>query len=138
MDHVSKDKRSAIMAKVKGVNTTPEILLRKYLFGKGYRYRKNDKRFPGKPDIFIPKYRIAIFIHGCFWHGHNCKFFRMPKSNVAYWQKKIEGNMHRDVTNLQKNKEMGIKVITVWECELREAKSLNSIYNQLTVLQNTK
>jgi DNA mismatch endonuclease (patch repair protein) len=98
-DIFTKEKRSDIMSKISGKETKPEILVRKYLFANGFRYRKNDKRFPGKPDIVLPKYKTIIFIHGCFWHGHNCKRGKLPETRKSFWKKKISQNIERDKRN---------------------------------------
>ncbi|MDP3387024.1 MAG: very short patch repair endonuclease [Eubacteriales bacterium] len=130
VDKFSAEKRSEIMSKIKGKNTKIEINVRKYLFSKGFRYRKNDKRYPGTPDLVLPKYKTAVFINGCFWHGHeNCKLYRLPKSNVEFWQKKIERNQNNYLRNKSKLEEMGFKVIVVWECELR--KSFDNAMNEV-------
>ena len=108
------------MAKVKGKNTKPEIYVRKYLFSKGFRYRINDPRYPGRPDIVLPKYRTAIFVHGCFWHGHkDCKYARLPSTNREFWGDKIRTNIERDKRNIELLEQEGWKVIVVWQCELR-------------------
>ena len=90
------------MSKISGTETKPEILVRKYLFGKGFRFRKNDKRLPGRPDIVLPKYKTVIFIHGCFWHGHHCKAGKLPETNKDFWENKINSNMERDKKNQHK------------------------------------
>lgn len=96
-DIFSKEKRSIIMSKISSKNTKPEILVRKYLFAHGFRFRVNDKRLPGKPDILLPKHKSVIFVNGCFWHGHeNCKAATLPSSNVDYWRNKISSNVERD------------------------------------------
>ncbi len=119
----SSDMRSYNMSKIKGKDTKPEILVRKYLFSKGFRYRINDKRYPGRPDIILPKYKTVIFINGCFWHVHeNCKYFVWPSSNVEFWKDKLGRNKQRDEKNIAELKNMGWRVITVWECELRKDK----------------
>jgi len=131
MDTFSKSKRSEIMAKVSGANTKPEIIVRKFLFSKGFRYRINVKNLQGKPDIVLPKYKTIIFIHGCFWHGHqNCEAATLPTSNIEYWTKKVSSNIARDFKNTQQLKSNGWKVITVWECELRK-KVLNITLSEL-------
>lgn len=118
-DTVSKEKRSEIMSRIRGKDTKIEVMVRKWLFAHGFRYRKNDKRYPGTPDIVLPKYRTVVFVNGCFWHGHeNCKLYSQPKSNVEYWKTKIESNIHRDEKNIKSLEEDGWKVIVVWECEL--------------------
>ena len=120
MDIWSKKKRSAVMAKIKGKDTKPEWIVRRYLFSRGYRYRKNVKGLPGTPDIVLRKYGIVIFIHGCFWHGHEVDG-TMPKTNREFWKNKIEGNKLRDKRNKEKLRKMGWSVITVWECQLKSA-----------------
>ena len=112
MDIWSKKKRSAVMAKIKGKDTKPEWIVRRYLFSRGYRYRKNVKGLPGTPDIVLRKYGIVIFIHGCFWHGHEVDG-TMPKTNREFWKNKIEGNKLRDKRNKEKLRKMGWSVITV-------------------------
>ena len=121
MDVFSKSKRSEIMSKVSSKDTTPEILVRKYLFSKGFRFRKNVKELSGKPDIVLPKYKTVIFIHGCFWHGHeNCEAAKLPATNVDYWTKKVSLNVIRNFQNIQLLKESGWNVIVIWECELKK------------------
>lgn len=123
-----------IMSRIKGKNTKPEEIVRKYLFSKGFRYRKNDKRLPGTPDIVLPKYKTVIFVNGCFWHGHEgCKYFVWPKDNADFWKEKIESNIMRDI---RKNKELvdrGWRVITIWECEIKHDKdaTLNKLTEQI-------
>lgn len=120
MDVFSKSKRSDIMSKVSGKDTRPELLVRKYLFSKGFRYRKNVKDMPGKPDILLLKYKTIIFVHGCFWHGHEgCDAAKLPASNVDYWIKKISSNIKRDSQNIQQLRMLGWNIIVVWECELK-------------------
>lgn len=110
------------MSKIRSKNTVPEMIVRKYLHRKGFRYRLHDKKLPGKPDVVLPKYRTAIFVQGCFWHAHEgCKYYRLPKSNTDYWFKKIEGNISRDRLNQHALKKMGWNVIIVWECELKRS-----------------
>jgi DNA mismatch endonuclease (patch repair protein) len=119
-DIVTPAKRSEMMAGIKGKNTKPEILVRKLLFKHGYRYRTASKHLPGKPDIVLPKHNAVIFIHGCFWHGHElCNLFRLPKSRKEFWSKKISGNIIRDEISIAKLQEDGWRVCTVWECALK-------------------
>ncbi|WP_289751531.1 very short patch repair endonuclease [uncultured Bacteroides sp.] len=120
MDIWDKKKRSAVMAKIKGRDTKPEWIVRCYLFSRGYRYRKNVKGLPGTPDIVLRKYGIVIFIHGCFWHGHEVDG-TMPKTNREFWKKKIEQNKQRDAKNKEALRKMGWSVMTVWECQLKPA-----------------
>jgi DNA mismatch endonuclease (patch repair protein) len=134
MDIWDKEKRSKVMSKIRSKNTNPELTLRKALFAKGFRYRINDKKLPGKPDIVFPKYKTAIFIHGCFWHGHedcNCKIAHIPKSNVEYWSNKIAKNKKRDAENYTKMQALGWNVITIWECEISK-KNIGAILNDIS------
>ena len=117
-DVFSKQKRSEIMSKISGKETKPEILVRKFLFSKGFRFRKNDKRYPGKPDVVLPKYKTVIFIHGCFWHGHICKAAKLPDTRNEFWEKKISRNVERDKKNICELKNMGWKVTIIWQCEI--------------------
>jgi DNA mismatch endonuclease (patch repair protein) len=119
MDKFTTEKRSSIMSRISGKETNPEILVRKFLFMHGFRYRKNSSTLPGKPDIVLPKYKTIIFVNGCFWHGHkNCKKAKLPVTNRTFWQKKIKGNVHRDIRQKKCLEEMGYRVITLWQCEL--------------------
>lgn len=115
-----KATRSYNMSRIKGKDTKPEMLVRKFLHANGFRYRLHAKDLPGKPDIVLPKYKTVIFVHGCFWHGHEgCKYFVVPKTKTEWWLNKINGNIANDqkaVAALQKN---GWKIITLWECELK-------------------
>lgn len=120
MDIWSKKKRSAVMAKIRSRDTKPEWIVRRYLFSRGYRYRKNVKGLPGTPDIVLRKYGIVIFIHGCFWHGHEVDG-HIPHSNSDFWRKKIERNKQRDARDKETLKRMGWRVMTVWECQLKPA-----------------
>lgn len=129
--------RSRNMAAIKGKDTKPEMIVRKYLFSRGLRFRVQVRKLPGTPDIVLPKYKTAIFVNGCFWHGHEgCKYFRLPKSNVEFWKEKIERNIERDRESMQALLDLGWKVIRVWECELRNKANreeiLNKIYASIT------
>ena len=119
-DNHTPEVRSQNMSHIRSTNSKPEEKVRKYLFSRGFRYRKNDRRYPGKPDIVLPKYRTVIFINGCFWHKHNCPRFVWPASNQEYWIPKILRNAERDQKNQTLLKEHGWKVIVVWECQLRK------------------
>lgn len=119
-DTKTKEERSVNMSRIRSINTKPEEIVRKYLFSHGFRYRKNDKRYSGKPDIVLPKYRTVIFVNGCFWHMHSCSRSRLPHSNQEYWKPKIERNIERDAQNKQKLENDGWKVIVIWECELKK------------------
>ena len=137
--------RSENMARVKSKKTKPEIFLRKLLWHKGFRYRVNYKNLPGSPDIYLPKYKTAIFVNGCFWHMHeNCKYSSIPKSNYEFWKNKLEGNVERDKKNYAQLESMGIKVIVVWGCEIKRmmkdesvlSKKVNSIYQKIIYNHN--
>lgn len=120
MDKLSAEQRHKNMAAIHSVNTKPEMIVRKFLFSRGFRYRLNHKRLPGHPDIVLRKYRTCIFINGCFWHGHEgCGYFKMPKSNVEFWTAKITRNKERDVRVQKELAKMGWNCITIWECELK-------------------
>ena len=115
--------RSFNMAMIHGKDTKPEIKVRKYLFSKGFRFRKNDRRYLGKPDIVLPKYKTIVFVNGCFWHGHkDCKYYSLPKTNSDFWQKKINRNIERDAQTYQSLASDGWRIIVVWECQLKNKK----------------
>ena len=123
-----KKTRSYNMSRIKGKDTKPEMLVRKFLHANGFRYKLHDKKLPGKPDIVLPKYNTVIFVHGCFWHGHaNCKYFVVPKTNTQWWIDKITGNKANDKKAIKALKKDGWKVIVVWECKLKPAKLKNSL-----------
>ncbi len=128
-DVFAPEKRSEIMRAVRGAGTKPEIALRKALFAKGFRYRLNAKDLPGKPDIVLPKYRAVIFVHGCFWHGHDCpRGRRAPKTNAAYWREKIMRNKERDRIAIAALQRHGWSVKISWECDLKDSsKEANKI-----------
>ena len=119
-DIKSPEARSKNMAAIKGKETKPEEMVRKYLFHHGFRYRKNVAGLPGTPDIVLPKYKTIVFVNGCFWHKHDgCKYFVWPQNNANFWRQKILKNVERDQSNRHLLNEMGWKVLTVWECELK-------------------
>ena len=120
MDIWSKEKRSAVMAKIRSKDTKPEWVVRRYLFSRGYRYRKNVKGLPGTPDIVLRKYGVAIFVHGCFWHGHEVDG-HLPHTRREYWKEKIERNRRRDARDRAELRRLGWHVMTVWECQLKPA-----------------
>lgn len=133
----TKKIRSYNMSQIKGKDTKPEETVRKFLFSQGFRYRKNDKRLPGKPDVVLPKYRTVIFVNGCFWHKHeHCKYFVWPKSTVDFWKEKINSNVQRDQRNYQKLSDMGWKVLIVWECELKPHKIDGTINGLIDNIKN--
>lgn len=119
MDIMSPERRSRLMSRIHGADTGPEMLVRRYLFAHGLRYRLHDRHFPGHPDLYVPKYRVAVEIRGCFWHRHpGCKLASNPKSHRSFWRKKFERNMARDRLNEVKIRAMGARLLVVWECEL--------------------
>ncbi|GAB4286299.1 MAG: DNA mismatch endonuclease Vsr [Ignavibacteriaceae bacterium] len=120
--------RSYNMSMIRGKNTKPELIVRKFLHSKGFRFRLHKKELPGKPDVVLPKYRTVIFIHGCFWHGHkNCKYFVVPKTRTKWWINKIEGNRLNDKRNNAQLRKAGWKIITLWECQLKPKKVLKTL-----------
>ncbi len=131
MDNLTLQNRHKNMSSIRSKGTKPEILVRKFLWRKGVRYRLNNPRLPGHPDIVLRKYRTCIFVNGCFWHGHEgCKYFRVPKTNTEFWVKKITRNIERDKEEQQQLARMGWHCITVWECELKgeeRGKTLESL-----------
>jgi len=130
------------MSRIKGKDTKPEMMVRKYIFSKGFRYRLHDKRLPGKPDIVLPSLKVVIFIHGCFWHGHsNCRYFVIPKTRTEWWLTKIERNKQLDNENLLKLKSNGWKVFIIFECKLKSnlrAKTLENLVNRLKTISEQK
>jgi DNA mismatch endonuclease (patch repair protein) len=132
MDRVDPEKRSLIMAAVHSKNTGPELLIRRFLRSHGVGYRIHDAGLPGKPDIALPRYRIAIFIHGCFWHGHEqCPRGRLPKSRVKYWKAKIKANKQRDRLVEEGVRDAGWQPLVIWECQLRTQKAASVTLDHL-------
>ncbi len=132
-DVVDKATRSRMMSGIRSRDTGIEISVRKALFAKGFRYRLNQKDLPGKPDMVFARHQAIVFVHGCFWHGHDCALFRLPATNREFWHVKIEGNRTRDARNLDALSKMGWRVAVVWECALRAKgeKALTKIANRL-------
>ena len=133
------EQRSYNMSRIRNKNTKPEELVRKYLFSQGFRYRKNDSRLPGKPDIVVPKYKSVIFVNGCFWHGHeDCRYFVWPQNNADFWKNKISGNIQRDRQNRQVLADQGWHIIDIWECELKKNKvneTLSKLVQELRCIE---
>lgn len=120
MDKLSPQQRHNNMAAIHGKDTKPEMVVRRYLWGRGFRYRLNHPRLPGKPDIVMRKYRTCIFVNGCFWHGHEgCRYYTIPKTNTEFWVNKVKRNKERDVKVQHELAAMGWHCITIWECELK-------------------
>ncbi len=141
-DIKTREERSRNMAAIKGKDTKPEMIVRKYLFSRGLRYRVNNRKLPGSPDIVLRKYKTVVFVDGCFWHGHkSCKYFRLPKSNVDFWRHKIAMNIARDYANNVDLKLAGWRVIRVWECKIRtkarREETLQQLYASITQSSNT-
>ncbi len=133
----SKEVRSYNMSRIKGKDTKPEILVRKFLFSKGFRYRLHDKRFPGKPDLVLPRYKTILFIHGCFWHGHtNCRYYVIPKTRTEWWLNKINGNIKKDADSVVLLQQKGWRVIIIWECELKAEKQEETLQQLLMQLKS--
>lgn len=134
----SKKQRSYNMSKIKSKNTKPEIKVRKFLHAEGFRFRLHRKDLPGKPDIVLPKYDTVIFVHGCFWHGHQgCKYFVIPKTRTEWWLNKINRNIENDEKAHQLLKENGWKVVTIWECQLKKDKIQESLKDlKASILSN--
>ena len=133
-DNHTPEQRSYNMSHIRSVNTKPEEKVRKYLFSQGFRYRKNVRKLPGCPDIVLPKYKTVIFVHGCFWHMHDCGRFRWPQSNSSYWEQKIKNNVERDRANKETLENYGWNVLVIWECELKNGnvdKKMNEICKML-------
>jgi DNA mismatch endonuclease (patch repair protein) len=135
MDKLTSEKRSWNMSRIHGSNTRPELIVRSILHKMGYRFRLHDKKLPGKPDIVLPKYKAAIFVHGCFWHRHpECKYAYIPKSRTDFWNKKFEANIQRDKKNLLQLQEAGWLALIVWECEIK-LNSINTLEKVSVILQ---
>lgn len=131
MDKLSPAHRSRVMASVRGKDTTPELRARKMLHALGFRYRLHRKDLPGKPDIVLPKYRVCIFVHGCFWHQHpGCKRSSRPSSNEEFWSGKLDKNIERDEENRQALQKLGWKVAVIWECETKDPERLEIIVRE--------
>lgn len=134
-DHLTPDRRSWNMGRIRNQNTKPEIAVRSILHGMGYRFTVNgpkNKQLPGKPDIVLPRYGTVIFVHGCFWHRHKgCKETTTPKTRTEWWQAKFDGNVERDRRNQRALRKMGWKVLVVWECETKKEESLRRLTSRL-------
>lgn len=137
-DNLTKEIRSKTMSRIRSTDSKPEEIVRKYLFSRGLRYRKNVRSLPGCPDLVFAKYKAVIFVNGCFWHRHDCGCFVWPSSNEEYWHKKINRNVERDLKNEQLLREQGWRVFTVWECQLKRPvleQTLNQLYR--SIVQNS-
>lgn len=134
-DTLSIEERSKRMSRIRGIDTRPELMVRRYLHARGFRFRLHGRGLPGKPDIILPKYRTVIFVHGCFWHSHHCQQGRIPGTRSEFWQAKFEANRRRDVRNSRSLRSLGWRVLIVWECSLSTAskrvKALDSLVKRI-------
>lgn len=137
-DTISKERRSWNMSRIKSRNTKPELIVRSTLHKYGYRFRLHCKYLPGNPDLILPKFRLSIFVHGCFWHRHkNCKFAYSPKSRIQFWEKKFSDNIKRDVQVKQQLEHLGWSVLTIWECQVSDAKNIISLLSDHLCMKKT-
>ncbi|MGD9709926.1 MAG: very short patch repair endonuclease [Halothiobacillaceae bacterium] len=127
-DIVDKATRSRMMSGIRGKDTKPELVVRKFLHAQGLRYRLHVKELPGQPDLVFPKYKAVVFVHGCFWHGHNCRLFKVPATRTEFWLDKIHGNIERDKKVVDRLIELGWRVATVWECAIKGSKGSSQGY----------
>lgn len=134
----SKEVRSYNMSRIRGKNTKPEVLVRKFLFSRGFRYRLNVKDLPGKPDLVLKRYKTVIFVNGCFWHGHeNCKYFVLPKTRTEWWKNKIEQTKKRDYINKKALVKMGWNILSIWECQLKSDRKNETLQGVVNLLSKT-
>lgn len=137
-DNHTKEIRSMNMSHIRSTGSKPEELVRKFLFSRGLRYRKNVKKLPGCPDIVLRKYKTVVFVNGCFWHKHDCGRFVWPATNAEYWHKKIEGNVSRDKENIEKLKDMGWRIYIIWECQLKKQSAEENLEKLYLFIINKK
>lgn len=141
-DTYSKGKRSEIMRSICGKETQPEMQIRKFLFANGFRFRKNVRELPGKPDIVLPKHETVILVHGCFWHGHNCKAGKLPETRRDFWDEKISKTVQRDLRDSNKLRSLGWRVIVIWQCEfntgLKRGTRLNLLIDEIQMANKLK
>lgn len=135
MDTISPSERSALMARIRSKNTKPELAIRSLLHRMGYRFRLHRRDLPGSPDIVLPRHKKIVFVHGCFWHGHDCKLASKPKSNSSYWSTKIQKNKERDARNISALQAAGWDILELWECEVRK---FDGMEERLTVFLEGK
>ena len=131
MDVFTAQRRSEIMARIRGVDTAPELAVRRYLLSRGFRFRTHRASLPGKPDIVLPKHRAAVYVHGCFWHGHTCKDGRRPRSNQEYWNSKLDRNVERDQVNELKLRELGWRRVVIWGCQAKSEEALAKLEQEI-------
>ena len=143
MDSVSKETRSRMMSSVRAKNTKMELEIRQRLFALGFRFRLHRQDLPGKPDIVFAKYSAVIFMHGCFWHNHECKLAKLPETRKEWWEAKLRGNRSRDIAVIQKLKELGWRVMIIWECSFRRpgivrSKALDKIAKRAAIFLRSR
>ena len=138
MDDLTKEQRHKNMSHIRSTNSKPEEQVRKYLFSKGLRYRKNVRSLPGCPDLVFPKYKAVVFVNGCFWHMHDCSRFKWPSSNQEYWVPKLKRNVERDSIAYRKLEELGWHVYVVWECELKKKSFYATMENLIEQIRSTR
>ena len=133
-DIVSKQTRSRMMSGIQGKNTKPELVVRKALFARGFRYRLHGSKLPGKPDLVLPKYKAVVFVNGCFWHLHECPLFKWPSTRPEFWHEKLTANRTRDKRNLALLQQQGWRVLVIWECALkgRQRRPVDNVIDQAT------
>lgn len=141
-DFLTLCERSERMSRIRGADTKPELMVRRFLHGKGFRYRLHDSRLPGRPDIVLPKYKVVVFVHGCFWHAHRCQKGRLPENRRDYWREKFRANQNRDRRSALALRRMGWHVLTVWECALttlsKREKALTRLEERIRMLISHK
>lgn len=138
-DVLTKEQRKKCMSHIKSKNSKPELLVRKFLFASGFRFRLHRKDLPGNPDIVLPKYKTVIFINGCFWHGHeDCKYSKLPETNPEFWKNKILGNINRDIANKTKLFSLGWNVIEIWQCQLKPKEKEVTLKKLINKIKNGK
>jgi DNA mismatch endonuclease, patch repair protein len=126
VDVLTPEQRQLNMSRVRGRDTKPEMTIRRGLHARGLRYRLHDKRLPGRPDLVFPRFRVAVFVHGCFWHSHGCGLSKLPATRQDFWKQKLEGNAARDLAAINTLRSLGWRVLVVWECALRGPRRMNS------------
>ena len=136
MDRMTVEERSRLMSRIRGRDTKPEVYVRQRIFSAGWRYRVCDRRLPGRPDIVLRKWHTVIFVHGCFWHGHDCGAFRLPSTNTQFWRDKVTRNRTRDAAVATALQHMGFNVITIWECQLKPAARRATLESLLVTLSH--
>lgn len=137
-DIVDASTRSRMMSGIKSKDTRQEVEIRRRLFALGFRYRLHDKKLPGKPDIVLRKYNAVIFIHGCFWHVHDCSLFRWPSSGKVFWKKKLTGNRNRDIENIVALKKLGWRILIIWECAYRGTGKKRAVEFEIITAKSVK